>query len=789
MNSEATTQVRTVSIKGSPDEKVQAELRSIGLRLTVLEARHLVELLGRDPTRVEVTIFDIMWSEHCSYKSSRELLRKYLPTSAPNVVLGPGEDAGIVKLCNHGGESFCLVMAHESHNHPSQVLPFEGAATGIGGIVRDVYCMGADVLAVMDGLRFGDPHGGNKNKVREVVAGVVSGIWQYGNALGVANLGGDVYFDESYDENCLVNVVAVGVVKENEIVRSAVPREAETEEYDLILVGKPTDASGFGGASFASDVLDSQEWAESRSAVQVPDPFLKRILAEANKSMLRLVHSRGLKIGFKDLGAGGIACATSEVVAAQGLGARIDLGKVPLDCESLPPEIISCSETQERFVLAVPSSVTDEVLRIYNDEYELPFIYHGAQAAVIGRVTREPNYVLESGGVRVCDVKAATITSGISIKRNSAACKFAEEEPQFSPPRDIETFLLDFLASANVASRRPIFSYYDCEVGGNTVVRPGDADAGVFAPIPGSPVGVAVSMDGIPSYGKISAYWGGVHAVAEAMRNVACVGASPKALSDCLNFGNPEAPEVFCQFEEALRGIGDCARNIWQKGLPGVPVPIVTGNVSFYNESATGKAIAASPIVACFGVMEDYSKAVTMGLKQAGSHLILIGERYDELGGSLYYRELVHCLGKNVPRVRFEEERAATHFVIEAIDLDLLESCHDISSGGLITTLAEMSIATPHTVGMTIDIEPLGTSLRYDKKLFSESTGFVVEVVPSKLNAFLKLSEKRRVRSVRLGGVSFESMFVVRDGERYLLDLPVSEMKARWNKGLEYSLA
>jgi phosphoribosylformylglycinamidine synthase subunit PurL len=789
VNSEATTHVRTVSITDSPDEKVQAELRSLGLRLTVFEARRLVELLGRDPTHVEVTIFDIMWSEHCSYKSSKELLKKCLPTSAPNVVLGPGEDAGIVKLCSHKGESFCLVMAHESHNHPSQILPFEGAATGIGGIVRDVYCMGADVLAVMDGLRFGDPHGGNKNKVREVVAGVVSGIWQYGNALGVANLGGDVYFDKSYDDNCLVNVIAVGVVKENEIVRSAVPREAEREEYDLILVGKPTDASGFGGASFASDVLDSQDWAQLRSAVQVPDPFLKRILAEANKSMLKLVHSRNLKIGFKDLGAGGIACATSELVAAQGLGARIDLGKVPLDCESLPPEIVSCSETQERFVLAVPSSVTDEVLRIYNEEYELPFIYHGARAAVIGRVTKDPDYVLDSRGARVCDVKAAAITSGISIKRKSVPCQFAEEEPQFSAPRDMERFFLDFLASKNVASRRPIFSYYDCEVGGNTVVRLGDADAGVFAPIPGSPVGVAVSLDGVPSYGKISPYWGGVHAVAEAMRNVACVGASPRALSDCLNFGNPEDSEIFYQFEEALRGIGDCARKIWQKGLPGVPVPVVTGNVSFYNESAAGKAVAPSPIVACFGIMEDYSKAVTMSLKQAGSHLVLIGERYDELGGSLFYRELLHCLGKNVPVVRFEDERAATHFVIEAIDLDLLESCHDISSGGLITTLAEMSITTPRAVGMTIDVEPLGGSLRYDKKLFSESTGFVVEIAPSRLNAFLKLSEKRHVPCLRLGEVSSESVFVVRDGERCLMELPIIELKARWDKGLEYSLA
>ncbi|MCX5800670.1 MAG: phosphoribosylformylglycinamidine synthase subunit PurL [Candidatus Eisenbacteria bacterium] len=789
MNSRTTTEVRTFPIKDSPDGEVRAGLRSLGLKLTVSEARHLVELLGRDPSNVEVTIFDIMWSEHCSYKSSKELLKKYLPTSAPNVVLGPGEDAGIIRLCSHEGESFCLVMAHESHNHPSQVLPFEGAATGIGGIVRDVYCMGADVLAVMDGLRFGDPHGIRKNKVREVASGVVSGIWQYGNALGVANLGGDVYFDESYDENCVVNVIAVGVVREGEIVRSAVPKEAEAEAYDLILVGKPTDASGFGGASFASDVLDSQEWAGSRSAVQVPDPFLKRILAEANKSMLRLVHSRGLRIGFKDLGAGGMACATSELVAAQGLGARIELDSVPLDSGCLPPEVVACSETQERFVLAVPSRISGEVLRIYNDEFELPFVYRGAGATVIGRVTKEPDYVLYSRGMRVCDVKAAAITSGISATRNSAVREFTETEPQFCPPHDIEGFFLDFLGSVNVASRKPVFGYYDCGVGGNTVVSPGDADAGVFAPIHGSPVGVAVSLDGVPSYGKISPYWGGAQAVAEAMRNVACVGASPRALSDCLNFGNPEDPEIFCQFEEALKGIGDCARGIWQKDSPGVPVPVVTGNVSFYNQSATGKAIAPSPMVACFGLMDDYSKTVTASVKLPGSHVILIGARRDELGGSLYYRELLGCLGRNVPNVRFEEERAAMHLVIEAIDLGLLEACHDISSGGLVTTLAEMSMASPRALGMTIDVGPLGDSLRYDRRLFSESGGFVIEITPWKLDAFLTLGEQRHVQTFRLGEVWAEPVFLVRDGERRLLELSVSEMKARWEKALDRSLA
>ncbi|MBN1504197.1 MAG: phosphoribosylformylglycinamidine synthase [Candidatus Eisenbacteria bacterium] len=855
-------EVETLSIIGRADDLVAEELRGHGLRLTVAEARHLARLIGRNPTKVEATIFDIMWSEHCSYKSSRHLLKEHLPTEARNVVLGPGEDAGIIKLCEHEGESFCLVVAHESHNHPSQVMPFEGAATGIGGIVRDVYCMGADVCAVMDALRFGDPHGPHKNKVREVASGVVSGIWQYGNALGVANMGGDVCFDACYDENCLVNVIAMGVVKEREIVRSRVPAAAARERYELILFGKPTDASGFGGAAFASDVLDSDELSESKAAVQVPDPFLKRILAEANKKMLELVHSRGLEIGFKDLGAGGIACATSEIAAAGGFGALIDLSKVPVETPKaggeLPPEVVVCSETQERFVLAVPSSVTGEILHIYNEEYELPHIYHGARAVAIGSVTTDGVYRIVTGAGReaasgggfvlggaasagrgrvvseglgqggsrdaqataaqrlLCDVKADVITSGITIRRESRVAECQECEPRFAPPKDLGEFLLELLGSPNGASRWPIFSFYDCEVGGRTVIRPGDADAGVFAPLPGSPVGVAVSVDGAPAYGKISQYWAGAHAVAESMRNVACVGATPRALSDCLNFGSPEDPDVFHGFEETLRGVGDAARRICQVDRTdpssAEPVPIVTGNVSFYNQTATGKAVAASPIVACYGVMEDYSKAVTMGLKRPGSLLFLIGRRYDELGGSLYYERLLGCVGRNVPLVRFGVERSAIRLVLGAIDRGLLEACHDVSSGGVAVTLSEMCMAGRDSCGAGVDLTgvagiPNGAGsdgdsgaarsagvawtggLRYDRKLFSESPGFVVEVASQNVNDLSKLAAETGVKLFRLGAVLNEPVLRARDNGKTVLEATVGDIRKVWSRGLEHALA
>jgi phosphoribosylformylglycinamidine synthase len=348
------------------------------------------------------------------------------------------------------------------------------------------------------------------------------------------------------------------------------------------------------------------------------------------------------------------------------------------------------------------------------------------------------------------------------------------------------------------------------------VVRPGDADAGVFAPVPGSPVGVAVSVDGVPAYGKISPYWAGAHAVAESMRNVACVGAAPRALSDCLNFGSPEDPEVFHGFEEALKGIGDAARRIWQVHGPeesaAEPVPIVTGNVSFYNQTAAGKAVAASPVVACYGVMRDFSKAVTMGLKQPGSLLLMAGLRRDELGGSLYYERLLGRVGRNVPVVRFDSERAAISLVLEAIERGLLEACHDVSSGGLAMTLAEMCMAGRGALGASVDVTAAAGAagsrrsganaggvgagngsgaggLRSDRKLFSETPGFVMEVPPGSLEELLWLAHERHVRLLRLGVVSSEPALRVRDRGAVVLDVAVKDLKERWARGLERALA
>ncbi|MBN2327495.1 MAG: phosphoribosylformylglycinamidine synthase, partial [Candidatus Omnitrophica bacterium] len=402
------------------DESSLADaLAHAGIALTPDEALKIKERLGRLPSMAEIFVFDIEWSEHCSYKSSKSLLKKYLPTTGKNVIQGPEEDAGIVFFTEHEGHRYGIVIAHESHNHPSQVLPFEGAATGIGGIVRDVDCMGASVIGVADPLRFGDPNGRYADRTRSIVDGVVEGIWSYGNALGVPNLGGDVVFHSGYDDNCLVNVVALGLIREDEIIHSRVPKGGVG--FDLILVGKPTDRSGFGGASFASGTLDQEDEEENKGAVQIPDPFLKNILLhyKATHDVRRRAKELGIEIGMKDLGAGGIACCSSEIGASGGYGVRLDLDLVHVSEPGLPPEVILCAETQERYLLAVPPSFTPEVLRIYNEDWELPAICSGAGAHRIGTVVKEPVIQAAYQGKLVVDLPIDFVVEGIRYDRES----------------------------------------------------------------------------------------------------------------------------------------------------------------------------------------------------------------------------------------------------------------------------------------------------------------------------------------------------------------------------------
>jgi phosphoribosylformylglycinamidine synthase II len=739
------------------DETRAGELKSFlaaqNVSLKSNELERIRDLLHRNPTLVELHIFNVMWSEHCSYKSSKAVLKKFLPTDGAHVVLGPGEDAGIIRFHEKGDRRYCLVLAHESHNHPSQVLPVEGAATGIGGIVRDVYCMGADVIGVMDPLRFGDPDGPNARRVRDIVRGVVDGIAQYGNALGVPTYGGEAYFDASFDDNCLVNVVALGMVEEGEIVRSRAPEVAAREPFHIVLIGKPTDASGFGGAAFASERLSGDPSVERQEAVQVPDPFLKRMIVEATKVILAEARRQGVPIGFKDLGAGGIACAVSEMAQAGGAGAVVDLDAVNKSSDNLAAQVIACSETQERFAMFVPASFSDTVLRVYNDDFDLPHIYTGAGAYVIGYTASDRRFKLKHGGRVVCDADVDAITTGIEYRREARPRARTHSAVVSAPAKPVKELLVELLSSYNIADKSILFQHYDAEVQGRAVLRPGEADAAVCIFVPGEPVGLAAAVGGHSMLADSDPYLGGVWSVVEAVRNVACVGGRALAITDCLNYGDPEDPEVFWDFSEGVRGIGDACRGLKILDDPAQGIPVVSGNVSFYNQSGRGKPIAPTPIVACAGRVDDASISLNLGFKQSGSRIVLLGELHDRIGGSEYARHTATAGAVGPAAPDFSKESAMIRAVIEAANARLFLAAHDVSHGGLAVALAEMMMASaPFDLGCTIDLTGALKGRGHPAPwVFSEYGGIVVEIARERWPAFERILEDRSVPWTHLG--------------------------------------
>jgi len=772
--------IETIPISTMSDKEIQDFIKKNSLALKVSECKKIVELIGRDPTLTELHMFNIEWSEHCSYKSSKEVL-KLLPTDGPTVIQGPKEDAGIIKFAKVDGEQYGIVIAHESHNHPSQVVPYEGAATGIGGIVRDVLCMGSRIIATADPLRFGNPNGKKKNYVKYVANEVVNGIAGYTNPIGIPNIAGDVYFNNSFDDNCLVNVVSLGLIKENEIIHSAAPENAE--DHDIIVVGKATDNSGFGGAAFASLVLDEEEEEYNKGAVQVPDPFLKNILIRATEAVFKEARKNNIKLGFKDMGAGGIMCSTSELCDSGGFGADIDIDKIHISMNNLPPYVIACGETQERFTWISPPEFTKTILKIYNQDFELPMVAEGAKASIIGKVTKSTDYVLKHNNKMICNVPVNVLTQGIKYNREKKESKRHYKEPSLREPSDYNKTALKILSHPNVASKAMIYKHYDTEVQGLAVIRPGEADAGVQAPIPGSKAGVALSVDHNPNYSRINPYLGAVNAVAEAMRNVAAVGAIPYGMTDCLNFGNPEVAEAFNDFVESVKGLADAAKKITWKGDGKSPVAFVSGNVSFYNESVTGKQVDPSPIIACIGYMEDYTKAITMKLKEPTSTLFLVGERKDELGGSVYY-DINDQIGANIPKVDFEKEKNRVYAVIDCIDSGLFLSCHDISDGGLLTTVSEMILGgeADGKIGAEINLD--FTNLIANEILFSESPGFVFEVNEKNISNVKEIFDRYNIKLIELGKTTDNKSLTINKENKKIIDLEIEKLEEAWTNSL-----
>ncbi len=771
----------TIDCAGLTNSDIEAMLNELNIPLTTDEVLKIQnDILGRAPSLAELILFSIQGSEHCSYKSSRPHL-KQLITEGPDVVLRAKEDAGVVAVAtDNNGYRWCVVMSHESHNHPSQIVPYEGAATGVGGNVRDVMCMGAEVIACTDSFRFGDI---NSNKTKWIHDGVVAGVAGYSNPLGIPNIGGDIYYHEGYNENCLVTLVTLGIVREDRIIHSYAPKNADG--YDLILIGKPTDNSGLGGASFASLELAEEKKEQNKGAVQEPNAFLERHLLKSSYALFDILKAKGLieNVGFKDLGAGGVACASIELAETAGYGSEIWIDKVHIGMENLHPSVYLCSETQERFMWVCPPKVTPLIVDHYNKVFDLPEVSVGAQASVIGKIRRDGQYVVHYGDEEIVNVPAAEVTKGFLYNRPYKPRKTNFTEPNISEPSDYNQTLLDILSHENMASREPVFECYDKQVQGRIYTETGLADAGVMVPFNSENypeeirnVGIALSTDHNPRYGLIDPYWGGVNAVVEAMRNVATVGATPHAISDCLCFGNPEKPHQMWEFVEGVRGVANTCHTITLKDDPNHATPIIAGNVSFYNESKNG-AIPPSPIVSCLGRLKNVNKAVPMHFQKSGSGLLMVGDRKDELGGSVYY-SLHNELGANIPKPDLEEVKHQIFALTDCIDDELVLSCHDIADGGIASAIVEMTFR--NGIGCDVHID---SNLATDKILFSETGGFVMEVVSDHVDGVRSAFSKYGLDIVYIGTTG--GNIIQLNGMVYLA---VSKVKDAWSNGLRKKL-
>ncbi len=700
--------------------------------LNDVEYERILELLGRKPTLTELGVFSALWSEHCSYKHSKPVLKTF-PTTGPQVVQGPGENAGVLRL----PDGWAVAFKIESHNHPSAVEPYQGAATGVGGILRDVFTMGARPVALLNSLRFG-PLDHPRN--RYLFAGVVRGVGDYGNCVGVPTLGGEVGFAPGYTGNPLVNAMCVGLLREADLIRAA----AEGVGNVLLAVGARTGRDGIHGASFASEEL-SEKSESRRPQVQVGDPFTEKLLLEAS---LELITS-DLIVAIQDMGAAGLTSSSAEMAARGGVGVEIDTGLVPTREDGMTPYEILLSESQERMlVVATPERVPD-VQRVC-EKWELT-------ATPIGRVTDDGIFRVKHHGLTVAAIPGQRLVEDCPIYHPEA--RESEEAqhrraavPSLPPQVDLQHALELLLDTPNIASKRWVYEQYDSSVQASTVLHPGGG-AGVLR-VPNTGFGLAVSVDCNARLVALDPYEGGKAAVAEAARNVACTGARPLGITDCLNFGNPEKPEVFFQFREACRGIADACRAFG--------TPVTGGNVSFYNESPTG-AVDPTPTIGMVGLLQRVERRVASFFAREGDDVIILGSTRGELGGSAYWAEIRGFVGGAPPPVDLEAERRLQNLLVEAAERGLLRSAHDASEGGLLVTLAEAAMGDPYAnavVGAELDLEGYAPGIELEGLLYGEDAGrVVVSVDPANAAELVELARRHSVplfRAGRTGGSSLE---------------------------------
>jgi len=704
---------------------------AVELGLAPDEYEKIVDILGRVPSKTELFIYSLMWSEHCSYKHSKKYLRLF-PTTGPAVLQGPGENAGVISV----GDGWAVAFKMESHNHPSAIEPFQGAATGIGGIIRDIFTMGARPIACFDSLRFGTL---DVPRQRYLFDGAVAGIGAYGNCLGVPTIGGEVGFDRAYEGNCLIGAMAVGLMREERLTLA----QASGVGNRLILIGSTTGRDGIGGAS----VLASQEFDEGaeakRPAVQVGDPFREKLLIEACLELL----DRDLLVGLGDLGAAGLTSSASEMASRAGVGLDIDVTRVPQRELAMQPFEIMVSESQERMLAVATPQATEEVLAVCK-KWDL-------RATIIGEVTDTGLFVVREGDAVVAAMPALSLTDDAPlydppytepayIAEQAAVDLGSLDHP--SSVEDLSAVLLQLLASPNICSKRWVYEQYDHQVMCNTVVVPGAADAAVLR-IGDTGRGqmtdraIAISTDCNGRYVYLNPRRGAALALAEACRNVSCTGATPVAVTDCLNFGSPEKPEVYWTFVEAVTGLAEACRAF--------DVAVVSGNVSFYNESF-GAPIYPTPTVGVVGTLEDASAHMTQDFKAAGDVIVLIGQTEDELGGSAYLQERFGLAAGEIPALDIDLERAVQEAVRGLVAQGLIRSAHDCSEGGLAVALAESCLAGGLGADVAFDDDLCATS-----SLFSETQSRVlVSAAPANLDALLDCLESADVPYSVLGEVA-----------------------------------
>jgi len=719
--------------------------------LTSEEYARIVAMLGRRPTFPELGIFSALWSEHCSYKHSRPILKTF-PTTGRQVVQGPGENAGVLRL--PGG--WAVAFKIESHNHPSAVEPYQGAATGAGGILRDVFTMGARPVALLNSLRFGPLDDGRN---RYLFAGVVRGIGDYGNCVGVPTLGGEVDFAPGYAGNPLVNSMCVGVLKEKDLIKAA----AHGVGNVLLAVGSRTGRDGIHGASFASEEL-THESEQRRPQVQVGDPFTEKLLLEASLELIASGHI----VAIQDMGAAGLTSSSAEMAARGGVGVEIDLSKVPTREPGMTPYEILLSESQERMLVVAKADRVKEV-RAIAATWDL-------DATPIGKVTDDGMYrclwegkvVVEIPGkqlVEDCPVYYPDATEDPRIAELRAAAP-THEARRTSPTEA----LLRLLDSPSVASKRWVFEQYDSTVQAGTVIPPG-GDAGVLR-VRHEDFGIAVKTDCNSRYVRLDPYEGGKATVAEAARNVACTGARPLGITDCLNFGSPDRPAVFYQFREACRGIADACRALG--------TPVTGGNVSFYNESPTG-AVDPTPVVGMIGLLTRADRAVPSHARAPDDVVFLFGETRAELGGSAYWEICHDFVGGQPPRVNLEDEKRLIDLLVTGAERGLFHSAHDCSQGGLAVALAEVAMGGPYQergYGLDVDLTTYDARRTTHELLFSESHGrVVITCAPERAGAVQALAGELGVPIHRAGAVGPANgafRVALRDGQ---IEEPVTRLR------------